>query len=119
VILSLSLTSLGAWLARLPAHTRVILSLAVTVFLAEVCLRWLAPRSRVYAGWKRCFEAVGHAWTVVILSLVYVIGVGAVRVAMLLSGKDPLDRAVGPEISAWRPHTPNPLGPEAAARHQF
>jgi hypothetical protein len=119
VILSLSVTSLTAWLAHLPAHTRVILALAFAVFIVEVLLRWLAPRSRVYAGWKRCFEAVGHVWTLVILSVVYVIGVGPVRLSMLLAGKDPLDRAIGAETSAWRPHTPNPLGPEAAARHQF
>jgi hypothetical protein len=38
---------------------------------------------------------------------------------MRLFGKDPLDRSLRPEPSFWRPHEPNPLGPSAAARHQF
>ena len=36
-----------------------------------------------------------------------------------LFGEDPLDRAFAPEASFWRAHEPNPLGPAAAARHQF
>lgn len=119
MIQSLSVTSLGTLWMRLPTHTRVLLGLAFAVLLVELGLRWLAPRSRVYAGWKGFFEAVGHVWTAVILSFVYLIGVGPVRLVMLLAGKDPLDRAVRDESSAWRLHTPNPLGPDAAARHQF
>ena len=38
---------------------------------------------------------------------------------MRLLGKDPLDRRLKPEPTFWRRHEPNPLGPEAAARHQF
>jgi hypothetical protein len=38
---------------------------------------------------------------------------------MRLMGRDPLDRKLDREPSWWRRHEPNPLGPQAAARHQF
>lgn len=107
-------------LAALPLHTRVLLTLATTVFVLELVLRRFAPRSRFYAGWKRAFEALGHVWTVVILSIIYLVAVGPISVVMRLRGKDLLDRLIRPgDTSAWRGHEPNPLGPEAAARHQF
>ena len=107
-------------LAALPLHTRILLALACAVFLTELALRALAPKSRFYAGWKRAFEAIGHVWTVVILSIVYLLAVGPISAVMRLRGRDLLDclRPTG-ETSCWRGHEPNPLGPEAAARHQF
>jgi hypothetical protein len=63
--------------------------------------------------------AVGAVWTAVILSVVYLLSVGPVSLAMRLRGKDPLDRSLAPEPTFWRTHEQNPLGPEAATRHQF
>lgn len=119
MILSVPLFSVAERWARVPTHTRVLLALFLTVLAVDLLFRWLAPRSRAYAGWKAFFERVGHVWTVAILSIVYVVAVGPMRAAMALAGKDLLDRATRGETSAWRPHVPNPLGPEAAARHQF
>jgi hypothetical protein len=114
------ITSYIGRLAALPLHTRVVLTLACTVFVLELVLRRCAPRSRLYAGWKRVFEAIGHVWTVVILSIIYLVAVGPISLVMRLQGKDLLDRLIrASETSAWRGHEPNPLGPEAAARHQF
>jgi len=109
----------GQWWAGRPLHTRVLLSLAITVFLTELVLRRVAPRSRFYAGWTRTFQTIGKFWTAVILSVVYFVSVAVVSVAMKLRGKDLLDRGLDPEPTFWRPHEPNPLGPRAAARHQF
>ena len=47
------------------------------------------------------------------------LSVGPIGLVMRLAGKDPLDRGLAPEPSFWRKHEPNPLGVEAAARHQF
>lgn len=85
----------------------------------ELLLRRFAPRSRAYAAWQHFFESIGAVWTAVILALVYFVSVSLVAVGMRLFGKDPLDRSLRPEPSFWRPHEPNPLGPSAAARHQF
>jgi hypothetical protein len=118
--------SLSHWLstvstkwAALPMHTRVLMLFALTVFAIELILRYGAPKSRIYTGWTKAFKAVGHVWTMVLLSLIYGIAVGPVRLGMLLARKDLLDRKLGVGTSAWREHVPNPLGPEAAARHQF
>jgi hypothetical protein len=113
------LSTLGAKWAAAPLHSRVLLTFAVCVFIAELIMRRWARKSRVYAGWTRAFKAVGHVWTMVLLSLIYVIAVGPIRLGMLFAGKDLLDRKLGVGTSAWRDHVPNPLGPEAAARHQF
>jgi hypothetical protein len=51
--------------------------------------------------------------------LVYFVSVAAVSAVMRLLGKDPLDRKLDREPTWWHPHDPNPLGPQAAARHQF
>jgi hypothetical protein len=117
--LSLWLSSVAAWFTRLPLHTRVILAFALSVVVIELILRRCVPRSRVYAKWQAFFQGIGHIWTVALLSVVYLVAVGFVKVMMLLSRKDLLDRAIGTEHSAWCPHVPNPLGEEAAARHQF
>ncbi|HEX6739136.1 MAG TPA: hypothetical protein VF310_12730 [Vicinamibacteria bacterium] len=109
----------AAWLAGRPVHTKVLLALAFTVMLVELGLRRFARDSRAYARWTAGFEAVGHFWTAVILSVVYFVSVAAVGLVLRLLGKDLLDRRLDREPSYWRPHDPNPLGPQAAARHQF
>jgi len=115
----LALASLGQKIAGWPTHRKVLLTAAVLVFLTELAFRRFAPRSRAYARWKRGFEAVGRFWTAIILSIVYFVSVAAVSVGMRLFGRDPLDRKLDREPTWWRRHEPNPLGPEAAARHQF
>jgi saxitoxin biosynthesis operon SxtJ-like protein len=107
------------WAAGLPLHTKVLLGLAVVFFLTELGLRRFARGSVFYRKWTAGLEAVGAFWTAIILSLVYVLSVGPVSVFMRLFGKDPLDRKLEPESSFWRAHEPNPLGMQAAARHQF
>ncbi|HXY41726.1 MAG TPA: hypothetical protein VEQ10_18755 [Vicinamibacteria bacterium] len=109
---------LFAKLAGLPWRFKI-LALAVVVVLAELLLRRYAPKSRVYRGWTATFEAIGAAWTAVLLALVYALSVGPVGLVQRLFGKDPLDRRLLPEPSFWRAHQANPLGPEQAARHQF
>lgn len=109
----------GAWFAARPAHTKALLVLATLVVLVELCLRRFAPGSRAYARWTRFFEGIGAVWTAAILSIVYFLSVSWIGVFMKLSGNDPLDRSLRPESTFWKPHEPNPLGPEAAARHQF
>jgi hypothetical protein len=114
-----AVTRVGQWLAGLPLHTRVLLALATTVFVVELVLRRVAPRSRFYAGWTKAFQTIGKFWTAVILSVVYFLSVALVSVFMKLRGKDLLDRGLQDEPTFWRPHEPNPLGPQAAVRHQF
>ena len=109
----------GHRLAALPTHTKILLTLATTVMVVELILRRVAPESRFYAGWKRVFEAVGSFWTAIILSVVYFLSVSVVSALMKAFGKDPLDRQIGGEASFWRTHEKNPLGPQAASRHQF
>jgi hypothetical protein len=96
-----------------------ILAFAVAVVLADFGLRLGAPRSRIYAGWKAGIEALGSFWTAIILSIVYFLSVSVVRGVLAVMGQDPLDRTLASEPSFWRPHEPNPLGVQAAARHQF
>jgi hypothetical protein len=107
-----------AWVAALPGRHKL-LAFATLVFLVELGLRYLAPKSRVYARWTAAFKAIGSVWTAVLLFLVYLFSVGPVGLAQRLLGSDPLDRRLAPEPSFWRNHEPNPLGPERAARHQF
>ena len=111
--------SVASWWAARPLHTRALLTLAFSVFLIELVLRRVAPRSRFYAGWTRVFQTIGKFWTAVILSIVYFVSVAVVSVFMKLRGQDLLDRALDPEPTFWRPHEPNPLGPRTAVRHQF
>ena len=96
-----------------------LLLVACLVVGVELCFRRLAPHSAAYRVWQRFFEGVGAVWTAVLLGVVYFVSVSVVAVGMRLFGKDPLDRSLSAEPSFWRPHEPNPLGPQAAARHQF
>ncbi len=107
-----------ARLAGLPWRFKI-LALAAVVVLTELVLRRYGRTSRLYRGWTTFFEAIGAAWTAVLLALVYVLSVGPVGLVQRLFGKDPLDRRLLPEPSFWRAHQPNPLGPERAAHHQF
>jgi hypothetical protein len=115
-LLLLAITEkIAAW----PMHRKVLLSVAVVVFLTELAFRRFAPRSRAYAQWTRGFQAVGYFWTGIILSIVYFVSVAGVSAFMRLMGRDPLDRTLDHQPTWWHPHEPNPLGPQAAARHQF
>jgi hypothetical protein len=114
----LSVTDAVAWFQSLPFRWKLV-TLAAAVVLVEVGLRRLAPKSRAYARWTAFFQGIGKVWTAVILALVYVLSVGPIGLVMRLLGHDPLDRRLAPEPSFWRPHEPNPLGIERAARHQF
>jgi hypothetical protein len=113
------LLRIGAHLAALSPLKKTVFTLAVLAFLIELGLRHLAPRSALYARWTRGMEAVGGFWTGIILSIVYFVSVAFVSGFMKLFGKDPLDRSLKAEATFWRRHDPNPLGPEAASRHQF
>jgi len=115
----LLLAPIGQKIAAWPMHRKVLLTAAVLVFLTELAFRRFAPRSRAYAQWTKAFQAVGKFWTGIILSIVYFVSVAGVSLVMRALGKDPLDRTLAREPSWWRPHDPNPLGPQAAARHQF
>lgn len=113
------LGKLSAKLAALPPHTKVLLAFATTVFVVELVLRRFAPRSAFYKRWTAAFLAVGHFWTAILLAIVYFLTVSVISGLMRVFAPDPLDRSLKPEPSFWRAHEPNPLGPEAAARHQF
>src|SRR5262245_29694997 len=113
------LTRIAGRIAALPTHTKVLLALASTVFLLELAFRRFWPTSRAYALWSRFFLAIGKVWTSVLLGLVYFISVSVIAAVLKLLRQDPLDRGLRPEASFWRRHEPNPLGPQAAARHQF
>ena len=106
-------------MAALPLHTKVLVGIATTVLVVELLFRRFAPRSAAYRRWTAGVEKVGMVWTGVILSLVYFTTVGLIGIGMRLLGKDPLDRSLADEPTFWRRHEPNPLGPTAAARHQF
>jgi hypothetical protein len=110
---------LVAKLAALPPHTKVLLAFATTVFVGELLLRRFAKESAFYRRWTSVFLAIGHFWTAILLAIVYFLTVSIVSLFMRAFGNDPLDRGLEPEPSFWRRHEPNPLGPEAAARHQF
>jgi hypothetical protein len=114
----LSLQDFVAWFFALPLRWKIV-SFAAVVVAVELGFRRFAPRSRAYARWTAFFQGVGQVWTAVLLGLIYVLSVGPVGLGMRLLRHDPLDRRLTPEPSFWRPHEPNPLGPERAARHQF
>ena len=113
------MVNLSSWATRLPLHNKVLLGLATTVLVVELVFRRVAPRSAAYRKWTAAFRFVGSIWTAVILSMVYFLSVSVIGLAMRLLGKDPLDRSLRDEPTFWRAHEPNPLGPRAAARHQF
>lgn len=108
-----------ARLAAMPIHTKVLLALATTVFVLELALRRFAPKSTFYGKWTAFFMTIGHLWTAVLLAIIYFLTVSIIAVFMKLFAKDPLDRGLAAEATFWRSHEPNPLGPEAASRHQF
>lgn len=115
----LLLAPIGQKIAAWPMHRKVLFTVAVLVFLTELAFRRFAPRSPAYARWTRGFQAVGKFWTGIILSIVYFVSVAAVSAVMKLLGRDPLDRTLERKPTWWHAHDPNPLGPQAAARHQF
>jgi hypothetical protein len=110
---------LAARLAALPPHTKVLLAFATTVFVIELALRRFAPKSAFYRGWTEVFLTIGHFWTAILLGIIYFLTVSVISFFMKLFAPDPLDRGLASEPTFWRSHEPNPLGPEAAARHQF
>ena len=87
------------WFAALPVHKQVLLALAFSVFFAELAFRRFAPKSALYRRWAAAFQAVGHFWTAVILSIVYFGTVSLISAFQKAFGKDPLDRALAPEPS--------------------
>jgi hypothetical protein len=119
VDLSDMMSRFGAWLAHLPTHTKVLLTFAICVVLIELAFRRFAPHSKAYSKWTKGVEAVGAVWTALLLSIVYLVSVGPVSLFMKLKGTDLLDRSKGNDPTFWKRHDPNPLGPLAAARHQF
>jgi len=106
-------------LAALPMHTKVLLCVATVVFLTELWLRRYARGSVFYRKWSGVFLAIGHFWTSILLGLFYFVAVSPIALVMKALGQDPLDRKLLEERTSWRPHEANPLGLEAAARHQF
>jgi saxitoxin biosynthesis operon SxtJ-like protein len=108
-----------ARLAALPTHTKVLLCVATVVFLTELALRRWARGSAFYKKWSGVFLAIGHFWTAILLGVFYFVAVCPIALIMKALGQDPLDRKLLAESTAWRPHEANPLGLEAAARHQF
>lgn len=109
----------GHWFAALPTYKQVLLAVATTMFVVELILRRFARGTPLYKKWTAFFESIGAFWSAIILSVVYFVSVAVIWAFMKLTGKDLLDRRLRPEPSFWRTHEPNPLGPLAAARHQF
>ena len=106
------------WYSNLSLFGRIILPLFIVVVGTELICRRFAPQSRFFRGWTAFFERISVVWTAIILSLVYLVAVGPVAAGMRMLGRDLLDKRTK-TASAWHAHSPNPLGPEAAARHQF
>ena len=107
------------WFTALPTYKQALLALATTMFVVELLLRRVARGTPLYRKWTAFFEAIGAFWSAIILSIVYFVSVAIISIFMKLAGKDLLDRRLDEEPSFWRTHEPNPLGPLAAARHQF
>ena len=107
------------WVAGWPTYKQALLALATTMFVVELLLRRVARGTPLYRRWTAFFEAIGAFWSAIILSIVYFVSVAIISIFMKLAGKDLLDRRLDEEPSFWRTHEPNPLGPLAAARHQF
>jgi hypothetical protein len=106
------------WYSGLTLFGRIILPLFIVVVGTELICRRVAPQSSFFRAWTAFFKQISEIWTAVILSIVYLVAVGPVAVGMRAFGRDLLDKR-SRATSAWRAHSPNPLGPEAAARHQF
>ncbi|MBN2369690.1 MAG: hypothetical protein JXO72_04315 [Vicinamibacteria bacterium] len=107
------------WLANLALRWKVLLSLILVISLMEFVVQRIPALSRLYRGWNGAIRALGEFWTAVILSIVYALAVGPTNLAFRARRCDLLDRGLDGRSSVWRPHVPNPLGPEKAARHQF
>ena len=107
------------WFAALPPYKQGLLLLACTVLVVELAFRRFAPHSRAYAAWTGFFLRLGHLWSIVILSVIYFVSVALVSLGMRLLRRDLLDKSLAPAPTFWKSHEPNPLGPQAAARHQF
>jgi hypothetical protein len=114
----LNLNALWSWFAASNWRLKLLV-FATLVVLIELALRRFARKSTFYRKWQAAFEAIGEVWTAVLLIIVYALAVGPIGLVMRLAGKDPLDRRFIQEPTLWRSHEPNPLGTEAAARHQF
>jgi hypothetical protein len=109
----------GHWFAGLPTYKQALLAVATTMFVVELILRRFARGTPLYKKWTAFFEGIGAFWSAIILSVVYFVSVAIIWAFMKAAGKDLLDRRLDEEVSFWRTHEPNPLGPLAAARHQF
>jgi hypothetical protein len=107
------------WFGGLPTYKQALLAVATTMFVVELILRRFARGTPLYKKWTGFFEGIGAFWSAIILSVVYFVSVAGISLFMRLLGKDLLDRRLKAEPSFWRTHEPNPLGPMAAARHQF
>jgi hypothetical protein len=114
----LSLSEFLGAIGALPWRGKLLI-LASVVVLVELAFRRFAPRSEAYRRWTAFFQGIGSVWTGVLLAVIYVVSVGLVSLFMRLRASDPLDRGLASEPSFWRAHEANPLGPLAAARHQF
>jgi C4-dicarboxylate transporter len=117
-VVLLIVSRLAPWWLHRGAVLRVLLVSATLMTTVELTLGQF-PRTKAYARWTRFVHGMGAVWTAVILSVVYAVALGPVAVGMKVARQDPLDRRLAPEPSFWRGHQANPLGPEAAARHQF
>jgi hypothetical protein len=110
---------LAGWFAARPPLVKGLLVFATSVTLIELVFRRVAPRSQAYKRWTAFFEGIGHVWAMVILGFIYFVSVSLTSLGMRLARKDLLDRSLRPEPTFWRPHEANPLGAQAAAKHQF
>jgi hypothetical protein len=117
----------GPWFWAHPIK-RSLLLLFLVVLLTEAVLRFFLPQSKAAKAWMAFFARVSETWllqflakfwTGVLLSIVYFVTLPFITAGQKLFGKDPLDRGLAQEPTFWRKHEPNPLGPKAAARHQF
>ncbi len=114
----MSLFDLPAAFGGLPLRQKV-LAFASLVVVVELLFRRFGPKTQAYRRWTAFFQGIGKVWTAVLLAVIYLVSVGPVSLVMRLRASDPLDRDLRAEPSFWRSHEPNPLGPMAAARHQF
>jgi hypothetical protein len=115
------------WFTAHPVK-RSLLLLFLVVVLTEIVLKVFLPKSAAAKAWTRFFTRVSNSrvlqflakfWTGIILSIIYFLTLPFITLGQKFFGSDPLDRSLKPEPSFWRKHEPNPLGPKAAARHQF
>lgn len=70
----------------------------------------------LYRGWMRLAQALGRIQTFLVLSIIYVAGVGLMAPLLRLFSGDPLDRRLRPGGSAWIPRRCPGEGLEQARR---